>query len=133
MQTNCYNIRKPDGTKWRPDWSDALYSVDDNFKWVSFGDGTKPLKIYGEHDLAHVLSWSNIQTITCNLVKELITTCPNKVTQTKGELKNLINLIYEVDNDARIYTTYDETNDYLDPINGYDYILHTGTKIKGHT
>ena len=129
MKTNCYDIRKPDGTKWRPEWSDALYSVDDNFKWVSFGDGTKSLIINGEHDLAHVLSWSNIQTITCNLVKELITTCPNKVTQTKGELENLIKLIFEEDNDARIYTTYDVLNDYninhLDSMNGF--IPHTGT------
>ena len=129
MQQNCYDIREGillEGPKWRPAFQSALFNVFDLFRWISFGTA----QVNGDkHNLAHVLSWSNIQTITCNLVKELITTCPNKVTQTKGELENLIKLIFEEDNDARIYTTYDVLNDYninhLDSMNGF--IPHTGT------
>ena len=93
--------------------------------WVSFGKGK--FYVAGKHDLAHVLSWESIQTITCNLVKKLFDSKDTK--QDTDNLKSLVNLIFKVDNEAKIYTTYDgkdyKTKD-LDPTNN-GYILHSGT------
>ena len=134
MQQNCYDIREGillEGPKWRPAFQSALFNVFDLFRWISFGTA----QVNGDkHNLAHVLSWSNIQTITCNLVKELYYSFqlsnPDLKYKALAELEYMIKLIFEEDNSARVYTTYDiyptdyQTND-LDP-NGNGFILHSG-------